>query len=399
MPSTTTARAAAWAPVATCWLGYVAIGIGFNVLGPVLPALRSDLHTGYAGLALLFAAGSLGSTLATLVGNRLLDRLRYRRTLILAGVMYGAALSVRYLSHSLPVWAGLSLIGGFAGSGIDIAGARYVAAAPGEGRSRALNLLNVFYSVGGLTAPLLVGGLALAGADVLWAYVASGLIGLGTAALAAAYMPEVRPRAGEGTAVAGWRWALGQPALVRLAVAIGLYAGVEVAFAGWVASYAQSRDHLTVAAAAVFPLLFWVSMTVGRSLASERARHWSERRLVALGVGLAVIGGLLVLVVPWPVALAAGAALAGLGCAPIFPTVFALAARRAPERHSEAYALLFSAASAGVLLMPWLAGQLFALAGATAAIAVPVAGAVSMAAVLAHAFLRDRDVRAEAARA
>lgn len=390
MTSDASRRAGGRSPEATCWLGYAAIGVAFNLLGPILPALRHALHAGYGALAILFVAGGVGSALANLLGNRLLDGVGYRRLLVAAAGAYAIALVIMFRVHDLDVWATSSLFGGFAGSSIDIAGARYVAAHRPEGRSGALNLLNVFYGAGGLAAPGVVATLAAVGAGVTWAYPIAAALLIALGASAAVTMRGGAPRSGEATALAGWRWALGQGPLVRLALIVALYVGAEVAFSGWVAAYAHARDHLPVARAALFPLLFFAAMTAGRSLASERARRWSERSLVGLGIALALAGGLVALAAPRPTLLAAGVALTGLGCGPVFPTVFALAARGAPSHQSEAYGLLFVAGGLGNLTMPWLAGQLFAAVGAWAALAVPVAATAVIGGLFAYASARDR---------
>lgn len=374
---------------ATCWLGYAVIGLSGNVLGPVLPVLRHDLHAGYGALSLLFVAGSIGSAAAAMFGNRLLDRVGYRRLLALAGLALGVACLGRAFLPSFWLWLALSLVAGFAGSGIDIGGIRYVTAQVSERRNVALNLLNVFYSVGAVLAPFAVGALAALGAGVLWAYVVSAACVLAMAGAALVTLPA-GALAGKSTdAFAAWRWALGRPVLVRLAAAIALYAGLEVAFVGWAASYAHAREHLGVALSALFPLVFWAAMSLGRALSTERARHWSEGTLAALGTGLAMAGGVLALGGSGPLPVAAGVALVGLGCAPIWPSLFAVAAHASPDRHSEAYGLLFPASSAGGLVAPWLAGELFGAVGPRAALAVPVACAVALGGLLWWVLARD----------
>jgi FHS family Na+ dependent glucose MFS transporter 1 len=375
---------------AVCWLAYGAIGLSGGLLGPALPALRHYLHAGYGELGLLFAASSVGGTVASLFGNRLLDGLGYRRLLTASAVVLGLASILRADLAFLPVWVILGAVGGFAAVGVDIGGIRYVAAAATSARrNAALNLLNVFYSVGSVASPLIVAALAATGASVLWAYTLTGFMLVLTALAARATVPQGRPEAGEVNALAAWRWALGRPAIVRLALVIALYAALEQAFGGWIASYAQSRDHLSLAAAAAFPLVFWAAMTVGRAVSAERARHWSEGTLLAVGALTVTVGAALAIFTRDPLAIGAAAALSGIGCGPIWPSVFSLAAHRAPDRHSEAYGLLYPAASVGVLVAPWLAGELFGALGPRAALAVPLACALLMSALLAHVARTD----------
>ncbi len=177
-----------------CWLGYGAIGLSGSLLGPLLPALRHDLHAGYAALAVLFVAGSAGGGLGTLFGNRLVDRVGYRRMLVGSGLALGIVCLVRADVPSLLVWAALGAVAGFAANGIDIGGIRYIAATEGARRSAALNLLNVFFSAGSVAAPLAVSALAATGASILWAYTLCGVLVLATTVVSFLTVPPERRR-------------------------------------------------------------------------------------------------------------------------------------------------------------------------------------------------------------
>jgi FHS family Na+ dependent glucose MFS transporter 1 len=366
---------------ATAWLGYLSIGFALNLLGPALPALRGLLGEGYGQLGLLFAAGAVGSGVSTLLGNRWLDRLGYRRLLVGASATYALAMAAAAAVPLFALWLIALALGGLSASAVDIAGARYVAQARGDGASGALNLLNAFYALGGVLAPAAVAALVAAGVGPRPAFVlAAAVLALGAGLALATMAAAAPPRAGEATALAGWRWALAQPALVRLALLVGVYVGCEVAFAGWVTPYARAVASLPLAVAATFPILFWTCLLAGRSLAAAAARAVSESRLIAAGLALAAAGVALALSARIFWALAVATALVGLGYGPIFPTAFALAARHAPSHRSESYALLFVGGATGSLTLPWLAGQLFAAWGPRAAASLVAAGTLAMAA-------------------
>lgn len=370
---------------ATCWLGFGAVGFGFNILGPVLPTLRRSLGAGYSELALLFVAAAAGSGLANLFATRLLGRIGYRPFLVLSAGVYAMVLLTAVAAHSLLVWALALGVGAFGGSSTIVSALRLVTdnEADGRGRGRALNFLNMFYGVGGLVAPAVVALLAGAGIDPLDAFVLASVVLLALSGMALHTMAATAPPTfGESGMAAGLRWAARQGPVVRLALLVGVYVGCEVAFSGWVASYAHAVHHLSIAAAAVYPLAFWAAATLGRSVAAERSRHWSERRILTFAVAVALGGGVLALWGPGPWGLGAGAVLVGLGFGPIYPTSFALAAHQPRSHRSEVFGLLFISGGLGNLVLPWIAGQLFALLGGGAALAVPLAGTAAMAALL-----------------
>ena len=61
-------------------LGYywliVCMGLNMAIIGPTLPALAAQTHALLGNLGQLFLSGAIGSTLGTLLGGRLLERLR-----------------------------------------------------------------------------------------------------------------------------------------------------------------------------------------------------------------------------------------------------------------------------------------------------------------------------------
>jgi len=358
----------------TAWAAYLMLGLAANLLGPALPELRDVLGVEYGALALVFPASAAGGVLSLIFGNRFLDRVGYRTTFVAASGVYGAGLLSLALTPNLGAWLAELFAIGLASSLIDLSGARFVNVLHHSGRSRALNLLNLFYSLGSMLGPgavaLTVGGharvadvfLAAGGAEVLLA-----LVFVSTFRSAHVWdRASVSPSLWEG-----WRWAAKQPWLLGLSVAVALYVGAEVAMSGWVSAYAHAVDHWSPAAAALLPLLFWAGMTVGRGLATERARRWPEERILGAGLALSLLGAALLLVPLRAAILACAAALTGVGFGPLFPTLISLGARRAPHHASEAFALLFPAGAAGNLLLPVLSGELFAHLGPTFAMGVP----------------------------
>jgi len=368
----------------TCWLGFAAMGLSLNVLGPVLPALRTDLHTTYAALSTLLAVSAVGTLTTITIGNRLLDRFGYRTVMAGGAFGYGLALLGAGLSHSLAGWIVAIALTGM-GSGLaEVVGPRWVGESMGSRRNAAMNLLNAFYGVGSLVGPLSVAALASLRLPVTHAYLLAALVQFGLGALALRVFAGTRPpQSGVTSALGGWLWALRRPALVRLTGLLALYVGCEVAFADWVASFAHGVDHLDVATAALFPLAFFAALAAGRSLASERARHWSEEAILAAGIAAALLGGGLCLLGRGPATLAVGALATGMGFGPVFPTTLALAARWAPRHQSESFSLLFVGSSAGSLSLPWLAGQMATRFGAFSSLVVPAVGTAGLGGLLA----------------
>ncbi len=366
----------------TAWFAYLTMGLGLSLVSPALPALRAYLDTSYAGLGLIFTAVAAGTGVSYLLAGALIDRTSYRVPIAGGALVLGAGLLVAVASRSLAVWVIAMGAGAAASGALDIASARLVSESAPERRNAALNLLNVFFGVGALAAPLLVALDLSAHWPVTWPFAFAALLllslaGFGWRRLGRRQAIVVHAaRLGQNL-----RWALIQPWLRPLMLVVGLYIGTEVALAGWLASYAHSTAGVSLARAATLPFVFWAAVTGGRVVATERARRWREETLLAMGIAITVAGVSVCLWVPSLPGLVTGTVLAGVGSGPIFPAAFSLAARIRPERQSASFGVLYPAGAVGNLVMPTLAGLLFSLRGPGAAMAVPLAGALAMAAV------------------
>lgn len=370
------------------------LGLAANLLGPALPELRGILGVEYGALALIFPASAAGGVLSLIFGNRFLDRVGYRVTFVAASGVYGAGLVSLAVTPNLGAWLAELFAIGLASSLIDLSAARFVNVLHHSGRSRALNLLNLFYSLGSMLGPGVV-ALTIRGhtrvADVFLAAGGAELI-LTVVFLSTFRRAHVWDRVSVSpTLWEGWRWAAAQPWLLGLSTAVALYVGAEVAVSGWISAYAHAADHWSAAEAALLPLLFWSGMTVGRGLATERARHWPEEQILGASLALSLLGATLLLIPHHAAVLASAAALTGIGFGPLFPTLVSLGARRAPQHASETFALLFPAGAAGNLLLPLVSGELFAHLGPTIAMAVPGA-AILVVALFVRILSRARPV-------
>lgn len=371
----------------TTHAAYGLLGLAGNLVGPALPALRGLLREDYAALALIFPANAAGSVVSLILGNRILDRLGYRRTLTLASGLYAVSLLSLGLTRALSLWLLELFIAGFAASLIDVTGARFVNVVHVQHRNRALNLLNLFYAMGSLLAPAAVSALAAGNGRIADLFIAAGLLAVLLTLATVWTFAHTSPfdqASLSPTLWDGWRWAVNQRWLLTASAAMACYVGAEVALAGWVSAYAHADAHLALSRAALFPLIFWAAMAGGRLLATERARRWIEEQLLWAGLAVSLAGTGLLL---WPdsvTALVFGSALAGMGFAPLFPTLLSLAARQAPEHASEVFAVLFPAGAAGSLLVPLLAGELFAHVSPLSAMAIPAAAILGVTALTAR---------------
>ncbi len=117
--------------------------------------------------------------------------------------------------------------------------------------------------------------------------------------------------------------------------------------------------------------VYMVGLSVGRILAQWQGRRVEDRTLVRLG-GVLGGAGLAVAAAAWNVpATLIGYAVAGLGLAPLVPTLLGAVGRAVgPERRSQAISTVTTVSYAGFLTSPLLVGALAGRLGLSAALGV-----------------------------
>ena len=256
-----------------------------------------------------------------------------------------------------------------------------------EGRGRALNLLHLFFAIGALTAPVIVGQLVERG--VAWEpfFVVTGVAAL---LLAAAMRLSAMPSGIRGSATPGAAGA-GHPSatrdapsfvlpLVLLAVAILCYVAAEVGVANWIVRF---LDDVPVSVATFGLSAFWGGLAVGRLLSARYADRWPHSTFAASASVVAGVAVVAAVAAPTAELAIVGFAVAGFASGPIFPVIVALGGDLYPDRLSATTGILTGAAVVGGTLYPPLVGLLSARFG----IAFGLLGAALLSIVCAIAVL------------
>ncbi len=366
-------------------------GFGTVFLGPMLPTLTARLHLSDRGAGTMLAAQFGGAFLGGWTTSTPLRR-SMLRGLIAAGCGFaGLALVVNAAPHL--VWALSALVVLGYGIGQTLTAVNLLASSKwAQRRGAALTLLNFTWSLGALTAPLLLLRLLR---STPAAAVLTGAAMLLFAGLAATLWRRATPAAehAEVNVSAG----LSRPAYVFFCSLLFLYGGVETSLGGWLTTF----DHRYNAAGgwrgmAVSTTAFWASLTLTRLLAPVLLRYISERVLLRAGLATGVVALLAMLNVQGTLAIATCAALAGIALSPWFPLV--LSALVAQGSTASQAGRIIAVSGLGAAAIPWLVGQLSAAAGSLrVALLLPAAGvALLLLLSFQRSFNRSAAVRSEA---
>lgn len=169
----------------------------------------------------------------------------------------------------------------------------------------------------------------------------------------------------------------------------GTYCALEGSIGLWIASYLTMARGLDAATAASIVSQFFLGITIGRLVSGFAAQWLTSENQIRLGQVL-IAGGLIGLVaLNGGVAAGACTFVAGLGCAPIYPSIVALTPKRFGERASQGLvSLQMACAYAGSMLFPPVFGL---VAGAGGAALIPL---MAIALLGAHVILAEHAVRA-----
>ena len=326
---------------------------------------RSDAEFGvyYLAVGLAYAAGSFGGGLVTERAGRR-PVLAFASWLLAAGL---AALAVApawviVLLAALPIGLGLgALDGGANGLFLDVFR---------SDRGRALNLLHLCFSLGALTAPLVLGPLVEAGLPWQVVLLATGVLVAGMGALlATARMPDGRRQRGAPgpawgpEARATGRLRLPRP-LALLCLAIGFYIASEVGVTDWLVRFLAPAP-LSLATTAL--ALYWAGMAVGRlgsARVADRFDHVRYTTAAAVCMSVALAAAVLAPSIPFSIAFFA---LAGLAAGPVAPMIMVVGGDRYPDRSAAVGGYVTTASVAGGIGFPTLMGFLSVTVGLTVA--------------------------------
>jgi FHS family Na+ dependent glucose MFS transporter 1 len=345
------------------WLIFC-IGLNMAVSGPTLPALATQTQARLGDMGQLFLVGAIGGTLGTLLGGRLYDRLRGHVVLgtaqIVAGLLMLCIPFIPALGWLLAVVAIKGVMDGLINNGTNT----LLVWTHREKVSPYMNGLHFCFGLGAFLSPLLVAQVVDIPGAYRWVYVGLAalavLAGLRMVTMAgspqAAHPVESEPGAVQPRHI---------PYSVVLAATLFLffYVGAEIAFGGWVYTYAVELKLASTVQAAYLTSGFWLAFTVGRLVSVPLATRFGPRQIITVALlGCVLFMGLVFVLADSAAVLWAAALGVGFCMAPVYPSGFTLAVQGL-QLTARASSIILLGDSCGAMILPWLVGQVLEAAG------------------------------------
>jgi fucose permease len=334
---------------------------------------------------------SLGVLAGSLVFGPVVDRYGHKGMLAAAVVLIALALEGIAFAPTVTLLAASVILIGFAGGVINGGTNALVADISAEGRAAGLAALGVFYGIGALGVPLVLGlsrdrfgdAGVVAGIGALVALVLPYY-------LAVRFPPPKQPRGVPLSQAAGL---LRDPVLVALGGILFFESGMEMTLGGWIATYVSQELALSAERALYLLSLFWLGMTGTRLSLGWLLRRVATARVLVSSLGVALAGVLILIWARTTATAGAGTLLAGAGFAVVFPTILGYVGDRYHQMSGTAFSAVLVMALTGGTALPYVTGVLGDAFGLRASLAIVPAGIVCVAVIFAMARPRLRASR------
>ena len=347
-------------------------GLIAAMLGTLLPELSTRFALTPGQNADIALAQAIGLIIASIAVGPLID-IKGKKTGLLLGLGL-IAISLFVVPNApatglAPVFLALGV-----GGGIIVTAANALVSDISESRrASTLNLLNLFFGLGGLVTPL-IGAYILAGNTIALCYLVAVLAVLTFGLHVATAMPK--PTGERGFKMAEVGPVLGRPVLFMLALLLFLYVACEVGVWNWLPRHLEAQGIQRSRALGILSLGFALGLLVGRVVVSRiLIRISSPVVTMAASVLMAIttyamlqtrdafLAGVLVFC-------------AGLAMAPVFPTTLAMVGDAFPKMTATAMGIVITCGWIGLAVSSRIIG---AIAGSqasqlkTALLVIPIA--------------------------
>jgi fucose permease len=323
------------------------------MLGTILPDLSDRFHLSPRQNGTIAFAQALGLIIASLGVGPLLDNEGKKLGLIIGLALIATALLVLPRSSGFrSILFLLFLLG--VGGGIVVTGANALVSDVSEShRATALNLVNLFFGLGGFATPFIAANLF--GRNwVRLCYTIATLTVVSLAIEASTKMPE--PTRAGGFVLADAASVLGRPLLFLLGLFLFLYVSCEVGIWNWLPRHLIAQGIPESRALNILSLGFALGLLIGRVGVSPVLIRVPAITVLLFASVVMAISTFLMLRLSGPFAAGILVFLAGLSMAPVFPTTLAIVGYNFPRMTGTAIGFVITCGWIGLAVSSRIIG-------------------------------------------
>jgi MFS transporter, FHS family, glucose/mannose:H+ symporter len=344
--------------------GMFVFGIVMALLGAILPALAGQLRFAVADIGTLFLIMNFAMLVCSLLLGLAMDRFGMKPPLALGPLLVAAALVVIIRAQAFPdLFPAVALLG-VGGGAVNGAANTLVADLHDDPQKKnaALNLVGVFFGLGALFLPFAMGAL-LAKFSLATLLGAAAILcaAAGIYSLVLRYPP---PKQAHRLPIADMSRFLRSPLVLIFAVLLFFESGVEFTLGGFISTYLTRDMAISSVSMASWILAgYWAAVILSRIVLSRIALGANPYRILFICSVGACLGATVAAIAPMAGMAAFGIWLTGWALAGIYPAVLGIAGARFQSHSGTVFGILFAIALTGGMIIPWVSGQVAALAG------------------------------------
>lgn len=333
-------------------MGMLLFGICLITMGSVAPALKEKFALDGIAAGTLFSILPVGILSGSFVFGPVCDRWGYKWILVLAcAAMFAGFQGIAY-AHTLGLLKICVFVFGFGGGIINGTTNALVSDISTEHKGANLSLLGVFFGIGALGMPLVLGALT----GVVPPFTVVAAVGWLTLVVGVMYLFLPFPPAKGIVQTSGSKWSsLFQVLLLLMAFFLFFQSSLEAIINNWTTTYLISRGAMAEDNALYALSLHIGGMIVMRLLTGSVLRHVPGVRILWICLFLLALGVFLMQVGSAPVIMT-GLVLSGAGLAGGFPIMLGFAGERFAALSGTAFSFLFVVALIGNMLVNYAMG-------------------------------------------
>lgn len=341
---------------AAACIGMLFFGVALLSMGSLLPAIASRFQLDSLASGALVSILPFGVLAGSVVFGPIVDRFGYKLLLVVSALVMIAGLEALAFAPSVGVLRLAILAIGFGGGVLNGGTNALVADISAGERGAKLSLLGVFFGLGALGMPVLLGALEGVAYSVVLSRIGAVLV-LPVVYFALIAFPA--PKQAQGFPLAQGIGLLRDGGLMLIAVTLALQSGLEGVVNNWTTTYLESGRGLGASQALFALSAFVAGMVVARLALAQVLRRMAGDRVLYVSMELSAIGIAIVVAAGSSAGLAAaGFAILGVGLAAGFPLLLGYVADLYPAITGTAFSVVLVIALLGNMGINYLVGVL-----------------------------------------
>ena len=346
---------------AAACIGMLFFGVALLSMGSLLPAIAARFHLDSLATGALVSMLPFGVLAGSVIFGPVVDRFGYKLLLVVSALVMIAGLEALAFAQTTGALR-LAILAIGVGGGIlnGVTNALVADISAGE-RGAKLSLLGVFFGLGALGMPVLLGALEGVAYSVILSRIGAVLL---LPVLYFAIIAFPVPKQAQGFPLAQGMGLLRDGGLLLIAATLALQSGLEGVVNNWTTTYLESGRKLGPSQALFALSAFVAGMVVARLALAQVLRRVAGDRVLIVSMELSAFGIVMILAAGSSAGVATfGFAVLGVGLAAGFPLLLGYVADLYPDISGTAFSVVLVIALLGNMGINYLVGVLSNAAG------------------------------------